>query len=449
VPLIDEFFDNVVLLYDFAGADAATNITDLSGRGHVETFVADAQVDTDLQVLETNSGLFDGTGDIITVADSADWDFELGDFTVEFHVYFSASTGFRGLVTHFGDAPGGFYVQLDGDLDLLEFGYGEAGAIRSESWTPTNDTWYHIAVSRKADVIYLFVDGVELGTGAANTLNFRGGILPVVIGALRNDALRPLDGNIGAVRITKGVGRYDAGFTPPSVFYPLQGPTTNPIDPDFSSVVLLLDFEGAGESQNTTDLSDSGHTDIWVGADCVIADDVQYLLQNTLRNTGGGSDGYLKFADSADWDFGTGDFTVEFAFQTNNYGSNQVIIGNDDGVDVGWQFHISSTDSFRWSNETNVLIDYTHGLTVVLDWLHMAISRSGTTTRMFLNGVKVAEITDTSDYSGSAIDLFVATWPRTPGSLGLLGNIGQLRITKGVARYTANFTPPTQVFPTS
>lgn len=444
----DEFFEQVVLLYDFAGADAATNITDLSNRGHVETFVADAQVDTDLQVLGTNSVLFDGTGDIITVTDSADWDFELGDFTVEFHVRFSASTTTMGLVTHYGDAAGGFFVQFKGAEDLLIFGYGETfPAIRSESWTPIDNTWYHIAVSRKADVIYMFVDGVELGTGVANTLNFRGGILPVVMGALRNDALQPLFGNIAAVRITKGIGRYDTDFTPPSVFYPLVGPAA-PTDSDFSSVVLLLDFAGVDGGQDTTDLSDSAHTDIWVGAVCVLDDDIQYLLRNTVLNTSAPGS-YLKFADSADWDFGTGDFTVELAFQTDNYGQNQVIIGNDDGVDVGWQFHISSTGTFRWANELNTIIDFTHGLTVVFDWIHLAVTRSGTTTRMFLDGVKVAEVTDSSDYSGSAIDLFISTWPRTPGSLSLNGNIGQLRITKGVARYTATFTPPTVSHPTS
>jgi hypothetical protein len=77
-------------------------------------------------------------------------------------------------------------------------------------------------------------------------------------------------------------------------------------------------------------------------------------------------------------------------------------------------------------------------------WYHVAVTRSGTNTKMFLNGVQEGPTyTDSTNYSvgNSARPFFGALG--TDGSLQWYGYFDEIRISKGIARWTANFTPPT------
>ena len=75
-------------------------------------------------------------------------------------------------------------------------------------------------------------------------------------------------------------------------------------------------------------------------------------------------------------------------------------------------------------------------------WTHIAITRSGTTARMFYDGTQVASATTAHDFVDAAFYI-----GQDGGSNAFIGYIDDLRITKGYARYTANFTPPTAAFP--
>ena len=78
-------------------------------------------------------------------------------------------------------------------------------------------------------------------------------------------------------------------------------------------------------------------------------------------------------------------------------------------------------------------------------WYHIAVSRSGTTTRMFLDGVQTGSSwTDTTNYT--AVD-YVCVGNNYPATIGWAGYIDDVRITKGVARYTSTFTVPSSEFP--
>lgn len=81
-------------------------------------------------------------------------------------------------------------------------------------------------------------------------------------------------------------------------------------------------------------------------------------------------------------------------------------------------------------------------------WNHYAVSRSGTSTKLFVAGTQSgATFTDSTNYTQN--QLTIANLPFTSLGFPLNGNMASLRITKGVARYTANFTPPTLPLPTS
>ncbi len=82
-------------------------------------------------------------------------------------------------------------------------------------------------------------------------------------------------------------------------------------------------------------------------------------------------------------------------------------------------------------------------------WYHIAVCRASGSTKMFINGTQTGSTyTDANNY-GTSAPLGIGTYwsagsPVT--TLTLNGYIDDLRITKGYARYTSNFTPPTTTF---
>ncbi len=79
--------------------------------------------------------------------------------------------------------------------------------------------------------------------------------------------------------------------------------------------------------------------------------------------------------------------------------------------------------------------------TAASTWYHVAVTRSGTSLRMFINGILESSATNSSDLVASGLNLGLISTPYL-----MNGYIDDFRITKGVARYTANFTPPTGTF---
>ena len=213
----DPDFASVVLLLDFAGVDGATDITDLSNSAHVETFNNQAEVDTAVTALGENTLLCPAGTPSISYADSVDWDFGTADFTIEFHwqpLDEVAVTG--GLISCFDD-PNGWALRHGAGKDL-EFFIGGT-IVKIESFNPVQDTLHHIVVARDGTDLRMFDNGVQIGTPTTNSTNINGGTAGMQIGALIL-GVQSIRGNIGAVRITKGVARYTANFTPPTEFYP-------------------------------------------------------------------------------------------------------------------------------------------------------------------------------------------------------------------------------------
>lgn len=216
----DPDFASVVLLLDFAGADAATDITDLSNTPHTDTFTGAAAVDTAVQLLGENTLLTNASGDSVRFPAHADWYFGTGDFTVEFSARFITLDGnpcFIGGM--WNNDTDGWYINFFTSGDTIRLIHG-GSIVVSESWTPSINTNYHIAVCRSGTDLRVFIDGVQLGTTTTDStdLTTKAGEL-LHLGEIFNNT-NPFKGNLGAVRITKGIGRYTANFTPPSEFYP-------------------------------------------------------------------------------------------------------------------------------------------------------------------------------------------------------------------------------------
>jgi hypothetical protein len=97
------------------------------------------------------------------------------------------------------------------------------------------------------------------------------------------------------------------------------------------------------------------------------------------------------------------------------------------------------------TGSSTVLVQDPNGSNITAGtWNHIAVTRSGITVRLFVNGIVVA--TNTSSLSlSNTLPLGVGIQTSSITN-SLNGYLSDTRITKGVARYTANFTPPTEPF---
>ena len=199
---------NTKLLLHCDGTDASTTFTDSSPSAHTVTANADAQIDTAQKKFGTGSGLFDGTGDYLSVPDHADWDFGTGDFTIDFWVRFN-SVGNADFIDRNNTSD--FTVQYLSPNLLLQVG---GSSVVSVAWTPAADTWYHIAATRLSGVAYLFLNGILQGS-AANTTNINSATALSIGGA--NGRL--LNGWLDEFRIVKGAAVWAANFSVPDTPY--------------------------------------------------------------------------------------------------------------------------------------------------------------------------------------------------------------------------------------
>lgn len=218
-------------------------------------------------------------------------------------------------------------------------------------------------------------------------------------------------------------------------------------DPFFSSVVFLSHFEGSDAS--TTVIDEKGHTVTCVGNAQL---DTAQSKWGTSSGLVDGVGDYFSCLDSADWHFGSGDWTVEgwFRFNTNN-AQFKYLVGQWNPPNAGnlrsWAIDHDNvnpeTMELRLSVDgtANTLkIDATWAVTLAT-WYHIAADWDGTTYRLYVDGVVLGTAT-------TGITLFDSTGVMAIGSQ-FDGWVDDVRITKGVARYAGAFTPPAGPFPNS
>ena len=159
-----------------------------------------------------------------------------------------------------------------------------------------------------------------------------------------------------------------------------------------------------------------------------------------------GSSQYLTVASNAAFAFGTGDFTTEFWFNVSGAGdsADQHVFQTRDGTNNGILFQYNRTNkTLAFLSDTgltglitanNAIVDGT--------WYHVSATRSGTAIYFFVNGILIASTTSAQNFSGTTP--YIGRRYATDGFLHYFnGNISNLRVVKGVAVYTGNFTPST------
>ena len=214
-----------------------------------------------------------------------------------------------------------------------------------------------------------------------------------------------------------------------------------PSDPSFSNVALLLHGDGVNGSTTIVDSSPNGFapsTSLSVSVSTA-----QSVYGGASLQFGGSSE--LRYAASSVFAFGVGSFTIELWLRSQNTSNFNIIsCGTGSNMPGNWGL-IATATSVNWQDASLGSNLYTRPVGNMLNgqFHHLAVCRDGTSNRMFFDGMQQgATVTDSTNYVGTAaITVGSVVYGR------LLGNIDDLRITKGVARYTANFTPPTAPFP--
>ena len=217
-------------------------------------------------------------------------------------------------------------------------------------------------------------------------------------------------------------------------------------DQYYSDVSLLLHMNGTDGSTTFTDSSNGGHT-ASVNGGAVISTDQSKFGGSSYE--GNGSNSYLSYAASSDFDFGTEDFTVEHWFYLNSASDSGAMIDAWHGSSAsgGWQtYYRSASTDLRFylkSGSTTKIIST--GSVSANTWYHIAVTRESGTVKIYLDGVLKDSVSDSGNVGFS--DKTLSIGRQTDSSSGILnGYLDEVRITKGVARYTADFTPQTREF---
>jgi hypothetical protein len=370
------------------------------------------------------SGYFDGTGDYINVntAGNSAFNFGPGIFTIEMFVYHNQLKNYSGLI---GDPNTiALYTYTSGAVGVnLLFGSGQAMA--SSSGVALANTWQHYAIVRNGTVTTLYVDGISRATFSSSGVMQLGETAGFRVGSV--NTWGDLNGYISNVRILKGVAQYTANFTPP----------TAPLTP-VANTSLLLNFTSAGIFDQTGEnaLETLGNAQVDTSV-------VKYGI-GSMKFDGAGDS--LFIPTSENFAFGTGNFTIEMWVYPVSASNVPYIIDCRSTTSASEQvptIYIDSNQTLRYWVSGNIRI--TSNTTLTLNtWSFIAIVRIGTTTTMYINGVSAGSFTDSYNYISTAMRIGRRT---DDNSQFLNGYIDDLRITKGVARYNTNFTPPTRAFP--
>jgi hypothetical protein len=240
-----------------------------------------------------------------------------------------------------------------------------------------------------------------------------------------------VSGYMSGIRIIKGTGLYSANFTPPTA-----PPTA------ITNTTFLLNSTNAGIYDNamTNDFETVGNAQV--------STSVKKYGSGSMSFDGTGD--YLQSLSFINLQLGTGNFTIEgWVYLNVISGISQYIVSRGPDASNGWAVLIDGGNKLSF-NYTASFLSGTTSL-VASTWYHFAVVRSGTATgnvKLYLNGVLNATSAGAINDNFNQTSFTYVGISRTVTN-ALNGYVDDLRITKGIARYTANFTPPTQPYPIS
>lgn len=508
----DPYWDHVVFQTDFETKDVPVDQS--VGTKHALTLGSGASISSTSKFGSGSVDLDDTSNAYVSAGDDLDWYFGDLNFTLECWAYWNVapSSDNEDLLSQFDStAQRAWKLTWNNSAAGLRFAYSSNGTTQTDadgaSWTPTIDTWYHIAVCRNGADLRIFIDGVQSGsTHNISTTSLFNSTAEFRIGVSASDtSTDSMDGYIDSVRITKGVARYISDFAPPTRTFPvlgcdeyyhaltcavhlneapgnyrnfIEGDENNipgaAADSGISANVTLSPFNDVcADSDSSANgriivgdpywdsvvlLTHMDHTtpvDVSLGAHTLTVNSA--TRDTTDKKFGASSFSFsttnsISAADSADWDFGSGDFTVEcwVYFDSAPSGTDDPIFlsqWDDTGSDRAWMFNI-------WNGNLR-FINSADGSTAAdtveapwspsgTTWYHVAACRVNGYIILYIDGAEVERAVSTTTHHASAATFRIGHPHDVGGENQFQRNIDDVRITKGVGRYSGSFTPPTR-----
>jgi hypothetical protein len=376
------------------------------------------------------SGYFDGSGDSLKVAYGSQMNLTNQNFAIEFWIYLPAQLSNRSIVCQDqSNYQLNAYVDSGGNLTFYSYQASGTENFNVPMGATPVGAWTHLVIARTGSTVAGFRNGTRIATATfAGTIDAQTG--GWYIGAVYSN-INQMNGYLSDVRFVIGSNPYGVGTTLTVPTAPLTAITNTQFLSNMTNAAIIdnammSNLETVGNAQISTSIKKYG-----TGS---IAFD--------------GTDDRLTAASSPNIAFGTGDFTIEGWFYINSGSPNNgalQISGTTGGLQANTTTNIAifSADNSgtKWGAYYANTFAYGSASTTQT-WTHIALVRSSGSLKLYINGTADATFgtkTDTTNYTGQ--NICVGGYYST--SYLWNGYIDDLRITKGVARYTTNFTPPT------
>jgi hypothetical protein len=383
---------------------------------------------------------FDGTGDYVT-SDTSAAQFGTSDFCVEFWLYITAAATNHQYGSCLFDTRGtqqsfnGIALFLNSSGVLTTYDANTFANASASSAVPFSQ-WVHVAAVRRSGTQQIYVNGAVV-LSYASSYNHTGTQLTIggTVDYRDGSGDFKLTGYIDEFRVTKDSAReYTGGFTPPASAFP---------DGE-ANVSLLLHMDGSNGSTTFTDSSSNGVS--------MTASASNATITTAQSKFGGasasfaGTNGRVSGSNSSLFQFGTGDFTVEMWVRVASSGAYQTFFTTrssstaEDGNAIWVGLNTGTLTPIVYSD----LLLATSSVSLTAGtWSHLAVSRTSGRLRIFVDGVQAASVSDSTNFTVGHPTLGYTLANEHP----LTGHIDELRITKGVSRFTGAISPPTSAFP--
>lgn len=245
------------------------------------------------------------------------------------------------------------------------------------------------------------------------------------------------------------------GFNPQSIPFLIAGTTATVTTPPSSATSTVLLLRGQGANNSTTITDEAGHT--MTANNTAKISTAQFKFGSSSIALDGAANTHVSTPSSADFDMGSGDFTMEaWIYKTSAGTGFPGLFARGDNTQNQWvlcwpnagarlEFYVSTVNGSSSSYTAQGLNTTTD--TPLNQWVHIALVRYNGATKLYQNGVLIGTAT-----TNSPLETVTTGKPLRVGFLPAVGQatdtgdrfVGYLHawISKG-ARYTAPFTPPT------
>jgi concanavalin A-like lectin/glucanase superfamily protein len=527
-------------------------IVDSSATARTVTNNTAVTINTTTKKLGAGSGYF-ASGHNLSCADSDDWDFGTGPFTIHVFARLSSLAAQQGIIGQWDSISNYWSLQYYPGIGFVFAAENYTSGLTVVAYDPAGgpawsadaiNTWYHLAVVRNGSTFTIYRDGVA-GNGPTTSALAMPALSAVLeIGVLETTVM-PFTGYLDEAVINKGTALWTTAFTPPTVppspttntklllhFTPVMykasfpekaysDKTVTKVREDFNTLYVSKETQAAARERpgsfyydsdeemlyihttgsdnpsnyticayfrmylaNTTKppldvsglfnskfLLDSSGVDHSVAKNDVFFDNEQahfgggsakfypntYLTDNTEGK-------YLDMPISPEFEFGTAAFTIEMFVRLGsvaNAGFCLMIQPYATGEDTDmFYLYFSTADGLKFyaknAGATTVTITEGNSTSWAADtWTHIAIVRDGSNNwGLFRNGTRIGTSSSTmtmpDDFTRGMV---IGSWPvtATEYDANMYGNIDEVRISAGIARYTptsSTLTVPTAAFTT-